>query len=141
MLFTGAGFSSAAQNQMGDMVPSVRELRVLLNDLVYPGSALEEEDTLKDLFGLAQARAHGRLKELLAQQFSVDRLNVADMYADLFSAAWFRVYTLNIDDLELAVASSRTLPRPLVSITPSRPPDREGLEVVIGPPLWYHLLC
>ena len=130
MLFTGAGFSSAAQNQLGSVVPSVRELRLLLNDLVYPGSALEEGDTLKDLYGLAQARAHGRLKELLAQQFSVDRLTVADMYADLFSAAWFRVYTLNVDDLELAVAASRTLPRPLVSITPSQHPQGEGLEVV-----------
>jgi Mrp family chromosome partitioning ATPase len=130
VLFTGAGFSSGARNQAGEAVPSVKRLRALLNDLVYPGSELADDDTLTHLFGLAQVRARNRLQDLLAQQFTVDRRAVPEMYGEIFSAAWFRVYTLNIDDLELAVAASHTLARPIVSLTPHQLGSGDGLEVV-----------
>ena len=132
VLFTGAGFSADAKNQTGAPIPSVRRLRELLNELVYPGTALEEGDSLKDLFGLAQTRALNRLGALLAEQFSVDRVDLPEMYSAILSAAWFRVYTVNIDDLELAVAGSAGLPRQIRSLTPTNPTQGAGddLEVI-----------
>ena len=118
VLFTGAGFSRAACNILGDRVPSVDDLRASLNDLVYPGSALNDDDGLQDLFGLARGRAWTRLRNLLRLSFAVDRNAVPDMYRDIFSAAWWKVYTLNIDDLPDAVQASQTLPRRLVSSSP-----------------------
>jgi hypothetical protein len=133
VLFTGAGFSRDARNALGKQVPSVDELRALLSELVYPRTPLSDDDGLQDLFGLARVRARTRLRDMLSQQFAVDRDGIPDMYVDLFSAAWHRVYTLNIDDLPDALNASRTLPRSLLSLTPHAPSGRsrdDVLEVV-----------
>ena len=55
------------------------------------------------------------------------------MYLDIFSAAWYKVYTLNIDDLPAALQASQTLPRRLISSSPhnrSVRPNDGALEVV-----------
>ena len=133
VLFTGAGFSLAARNILGDRVPSVDDLRAALNELVYPGTTLADDDGLQDLFGLARRRAWNRLRDLMSQQFAVDRDSIPDIYVEMFSAAWHKVYTLNIDDLPAALQASRTLPRRLVSNSPqnsSGSPADGALEVV-----------
>ena len=133
VLFTGAGFSLGALNVLGDHVPSVDELRAALNQLVYPGTSLDEDDGLQDLFGLARRQGWNRLRDLMSQQFAVDRDSVPAIYVDIFSAAWYKVYTLNIDDLPAALQASHTLPRPLVSSSPHNNPgcpDEGALEVV-----------
>lgn len=133
VLFTGAGSSRAARNILGDRIPSVDDLRAALNDLVYPGTPLANDDSLQDLFGLAKQRAGNRLRDLLRMQFTVDRDSIPDLYVEIFSAAWHKVYTLNIDDLPAALQASRTLPRPLLSVTPhncSVGLDEGALEVV-----------
>ena len=99
VLFTGAGFSRAARNVLGEHVPSVDTLRAALSELVYPGKPLADDDALQDLFGLARQRAWNRLRDLLRLQFNVARDSIPDMYVAIFSAAWHKVYTLNIDDL------------------------------------------
>lgn len=120
ILFTGAGFSCDASSQAGGAVPSVDEFRRMLNGIVYPGSIIDPADSLADLFGVARTRAHNRVREIIERHFVVDRAKLPAMYADIFSAAWHRVYTLNIDDLPEAVGASATLPRSLVTLTPSR---------------------
>ncbi len=133
VLFTGAGFSRAARNVLGEHVPSVDALCAALSELVYPGKPLADDDALQDLFGLARQRAWNRLRDLLRLQFNVARDSIPDMYVDIFSAAWHKVYTLNIDDLPEALQASQTLPRPLVSSSPrnrSGPPHDGALEVV-----------
>lgn len=133
VLFTGAGFSVAARNVLGDHIPSVDTLRAALSELVYPGKPLADDDALQDLFGLAKQRAWNQLRDLLRHQFSVARNSIPDMYAGIFSAAWHKVYTLNIDDLPEALQASQTLPRPLVSSSPrnrSGAPHDGALEVV-----------
>ena len=120
VLFTGAGFSGAACNILGDRIPSVDDLRAALNKLVYPGTPLRDDDGLQDLFGLARGRAWSRLRDLLRTSFAVDRNAVPDMYREIFSAAWWKVYTLNIDDLADAVQASQTLPRRLISSSPRK---------------------
>jgi hypothetical protein len=130
VLFTGAGFSLAAKNQGGESVPSVSQLRAMLTGLVYPGSEPDDEDSLQHLFGLAQSRAGNRLRDLVRTQFTVDRAHLPEMYVRVLSAAWHRIYTVNVDDLELAVASSHTLPRAITSITPRSALGQGGLEVV-----------
>ena len=120
VLFTGAGFSRDASSQAGGRVPSVDDLRRMLSELVYPGSAVDPADSLADLFGVARTRAYNRVREILERYFVVDRSNLPAMYADILGAAWHRVYTLNIVDLPEAVAASATLPRAIVSLTPSR---------------------
>ena len=133
VLFTGAGSSRAARNILGDRIPSVDDLRASLNELVYPGTPLADDDSLQDLFGLARQRAANPLRDLLRLQFAVDRDSIPDMYLEIFSAAWHKVYTLNIDDLPAALQASRTLPRPLVSSSPrncSARLDDGALEVV-----------
>ena len=133
VLFTGAGFSLAARNVLGDRVPSVDELRAALNELVYPGKSLADDDALQDLFGLARRRAWNRLRDLLKLQFTVARDSIPDVYVAIFSAAWHKVYTLNIDDLPAALQASQTLPRRLISSSPrnrSVRPHDGAMEVV-----------
>ena len=133
VLFTGAGFSLAALNVLGDRVPSVDELRASLNELVYPGTPLANDDTLQDLFGLAKRRAWNRLRDLLRLHFTVARDSIPDIYVDIFSAAWHKVYTLNIDDLPAALQASQTLPRRLIISSPrnrAAHPNDAALQVV-----------
>lgn len=132
MLFTGAGFSRDATSQAGGAVPSVEELRRMLSEIVYPGSAVDPADSLADLFGVTRTRAYNRVREILERYFVVDRAGLPSMYADIFGASWHRIYTLNIDDLPEAVSASATLPRRLVSLTPSRLDANESgaLQVV-----------
>ncbi len=133
VLFTGAGFCAGALSEMGDAVPSVGRLRELLTEMVYPGLAPDDDDSLQDLFDLARRRVGNALRDRLGRRFTVDRQQLSEMYADIFAAAWYRVYTLNVDDLDEAVGASRTLPRPLISLSPnapSRPNLESGLEVV-----------
>ena len=133
ILFTGAGFSRQARNIIGTRVPSVDELRAALSELVYPRTSLADDDALQDLFGLAKQRAWNRLRDLLKTHFMVDRDSIADMYVDIFSAAWHKVYTLNIDDLPAALEASQRLPRRLISSSPrnlSDHPNDGALDVV-----------
>jgi hypothetical protein len=46
---------------------------------------------------------------------------VPEWYRAVFSLPWYRVYTLNVDDLELAIQRSFNLPRPLMALSATAP--------------------
>jgi hypothetical protein len=111
ILFTGSGFSMAAKNLGGGALPSGPGLRQLLWPICFPEEPFEEGTTLPDLYDFAMRRAPNQLADLLTRTFTVSEDELPDWFGRTFSMPWQRVYTLNIDDLEQAVARKFTLPR------------------------------
>ncbi len=133
MLFTGAGFSAGACARDGTRLPdSPTMVRELWTELFGPGDP--DDSTLADLYDVALLRAPDRLREYLARRLRIGDAPLPAVYARWFGAPWRRIYTLNVDDLEVAVARQFPLPRPLRSVSalaPEPPPPMPGaLDVV-----------
>src|SRR6202030_197988 len=111
ILFTGAGFSSGASSLDGRQLPLAKDMVPDLWEICFPGEPVNRTSRLQDLFELALSRHRGSLAKYLAARFTVDPSSLPDFYRVLWSAPWRRVYTINIDDLELAAARHFTLPR------------------------------
>ncbi len=133
VLFTGAGFSAEAKDRAGRGIPASREMVRDLWSMLF-GNAAPDDSSLADLYDAALQRAPDRLCEYLRGRLQVGDAPLPHMFAAWFGAPWRRIYTLNVDDLEVAVARQFTLPRPLVSISAlGEPQDRAApgaLEVV-----------
>lgn len=133
MLFTGAGFSSGARDLDGRPLPDseqmIRELWALVFDTGAP-----DDSSLPDLYDAALLHAPERLSSYVAARLRVGDHELPRHYATWFSAPWRRIYTLNVDDLERAVARQFPLPRRLRSLSAIAPDDREAdrgaLEIV-----------
>jgi len=135
ILFTGAGFSSRAQNTQGEPLPTLTQLREALWKLCFPGEPVDETSSAQDIFQYALTRNPKGLTDLLRQLLTVDAGSLPREYGVWFSMPWQRVYTLNIDDLPAAVTRKISLPWPLRSVsgtTLGEPPLREGaaLDVI-----------
>jgi len=138
VLFTGAGFSRGARDRSGRPIASVRDLREALYGLLYPGGTFDEDAGLADLYAVALKRDPKGLRTIVESRLGVDSASLPEYYRTYFAFPWQRVYTLNIDDLDNAVARRFPLPIPLRVITAvdlNREPGgrREGspaLEVV-----------
>jgi hypothetical protein len=137
ILFTGSGFSMAAKNIGGQGLPSGPGLRKLLWPICFPGDPFEEGSTLADLYDFAMRRAPSQLSELLFRTFTVSGEDLPEWYSRVFSMSWQRVYTLNIDDLEQAVARTFSLPRTIRSLSFSAGESPEPIP--IGTLEWVHL--
>lgn len=111
ILFTGAGFSLSARSVDGKFLPTARGLKEDLWALCFPDDKFDSETTLPDLFEFAVHRNKAKLSELLTRTFTVSETDLPSWYGNVLSLPWQRVYTLNIDDLEQAVARSYNLPR------------------------------
>ncbi|MGA3057892.1 MAG: SIR2 family protein [Candidatus Limnocylindrales bacterium] len=138
VLFTGAGFSASARNITGMPVPTGRELAEHVWKLSFPGEVLEPATTLQLIYEHAHRHHPGQLRELLTRLLTVDAETVPEWYARIFRLPWHRVYTLNIDDLALAVSRRYGLARRPVqvsatSLAPERPAHGDvgrDLEIV-----------
>jgi hypothetical protein len=77
-------------------------------------------------------RAPDQLRAYLERRLRIGDSPLPQTFQRWFSAPWHRVYTLNVDDLEAAVARQFDLPRKLVPISALSPRERhdDGLEVV-----------
>lgn len=130
-LFTGAGFSAEARDCEGRSLPDAKEMVGDLWAMLFPGEP-PDESTLADLYDCALVQNRDGLCSYLATRLRIGEQPLPSSFARWFSAPWRRIYTLNVDDLELAVGRQFALPRPLVSISALAPdkPRREGLEVV-----------
>ena len=120
ILFTGAGFSRDAADHDGQPIPSPRELAERLFSLLYTGQDFEDGTSLGELYAVAVKRDPHAVTALLARHLCVDPNSLPEYYRTYFSFPWRRVYTLNVDDLEEAVARRFTLPRralPLSALT------------------------
>jgi hypothetical protein len=132
-LFTGAGFSAEATDRAGRGLPDSREMVAELWSLVFDEKG-PDESSLADLYDVALVRAPERLRDYLRTRLQIGDSPLPETFATWFSAPWSRIYTLNVDDLEVAVARQFALPRRLVSISalakdpPKSPPS--SLDVV-----------
>jgi len=117
ILFTGAGFSRDALNVLGKPVPLVSEVKERLWGHCFPKLPYDPTTSLQELYEYALIRHRVELTDILVSSFTVDGDSIPDWYQRLFSLAWFRVYTLNIDDLADATRRRFALPRPLETVS------------------------
>jgi hypothetical protein len=111
VLLTGAGFSVEARDRDGRPIPSGDELADELWSLCFPDEPRDDSE-LEDLFQHALAESPDALEELVRRRLCVDPARLPALYRDWFSLPWRRIYTLNVDDLESAVATRHEdLPR------------------------------
>jgi len=136
ILFTGAGFSLGARDRARRPLLSSPELKRELWNLSYPDDEFDPNCSLGDVYGAALRNKRTELSRLLDERFTVDTNSLPEYYKILFNFPWFRCYTLNVDDLESAVARRFSIERAPSSIS-AREGDRagfpyspEGLEVV-----------
>jgi hypothetical protein len=116
ILFTGAGFSLDAQSRSGKRVPTAGQLRDELWELAFPGES-HDGSGLQDTFEAAVSQAERPTIEMLRDRLTIDSQTLAEHYKTWFSMPWYRVYTLNIDDLEEAAASAFDLPRDIAPVS------------------------
>ncbi len=132
ILFIGAGFSMDAKSKDGDGVPGVREITQKLWGIAFPSDPYDESP-LSDVYEAAIAQAQNRSVEMLRATLTVAPESLPDHYRTWFSLPWYRVYTLNIDDLAEATNHAFALPRPIESVsalTSSIKPTSQRLQVV-----------
>lgn len=137
ILFTGAGFSLAASDRAGNPLPSVRALKEMLWDIALPSDPFDSTSSLGDVYEIAVRARRTAVADLLRSRFSVDPNALPPFYETVMNFPWRRVYTLNVDDLELAVASRFALRRAIRSLSAlddghidSRPGAGNPMEVV-----------
>jgi hypothetical protein len=132
MLFTGAGFSAEARSRAGDPLPDSATMARELAQILFPSDE-PDDSSLADLYDVALTRAPDQLREYVTIRLHVGDDPLPRTFRAWFSAPWKRIYTLNVDDLEAAVARQFELPRPLrtVSALAKPPPPSPGsLDVV-----------
>lgn len=117
VLFTGAGFSLAAKNKQGRSLPSVSTLKAELWRVAYPSGTKPDASSLGDLYASAVQRAQGSVGRLVRSEFAVAHADVPDVYKLWFSVPWYRIYTLNLDDLEEAADVRFSFPRTIRSVS------------------------
>ena len=116
VLFTGAGFSLDAEDSSGELLPSTEALTKACWNLAFPAQAYPEGVRLGDAFYSAKTTDPKSLRRLVTRRLSVGP-NPSESYRTWLSLPWHRVYTLNIDDLELAVQNRFSLPRRISAVS------------------------
>ena len=136
ILFTGAGFSLGAKNILDEQLPTPDTLKTKIWNLCFPDTPLDPSSSLQNIFESGKLRKKSELKSLLTTSLTVDAALIPDWYRLFFAVPWHKVYTLNIDDLELGVGRKFSLPRRTLSISAEGPnfqkrdSDGEFLRVI-----------
>ena len=130
ILFTGAGFSMDARSAAGHPVPSSDEMRRDLWQLLC-GDDAPDDSSLADLYDVALLEQRDALARYVAERLAVAG-PLPPYYQAWFAAPWRRAYTLNVDNLELAIAAQFPLPRPVRALSVHGPPPAPfpGLDVI-----------
>lgn len=115
VLFIGAGFSVEALNSDGRALPSSRSLTEELWKLAFPDKPYDADSRLGDTFFAAKRHSASQTAAYLNSRLSVDSITVPDFYKTWFSIPWVRCYSLNLDDLEQAIARKWQLKRNILS--------------------------
>ena len=132
VLFTGAGFSAEAKDSAGRSVPDSVEMASELWSMLF-GDAPQDGSSLADLYDVALLQKPDELREYMSNRLRIGDTRLPASFGAWFAAPWRRIYTLNVDDLELAVARQFDLPRRLVSVSAvaeEQPRDPDALEVI-----------
>lgn len=140
VLFTGAGFSAEATDLGGQPLPDsaqmIRELWALLF-----ADAPPDDSSLADLYDVALLRAPDQLREYLRGRLQIGDAPLPATFATWFAAPWRRIYTLNVDDLEVAVARQFELPRKLEVIHQNGMAGGDPREVTFSTMQYAARLC
>jgi hypothetical protein len=133
MLFTGAGFSSDARDVDGRPLPDSKQMIAELWSICFDDSE-PDDSSLADLYDVALRCAPEKLRAYVARRLRIGDAPLPAHLERWFAAPWRRIYTLNVDDLEVAVQRQFRLPRRLRSVSaiaPDRTPrDPDALDVV-----------
>ena len=111
MLFTGAGFSADAHDLDGKPLPDSEEMRRELCALIFDDGEIDDS-SLQDLYDVALMQCPDELHDYIRRRLRVGDAPLPRHFAAWFAAPWKRIYTLNVDDLEAAVARQFSLPKP-----------------------------
>jgi energy-coupling factor transporter ATP-binding protein EcfA2 len=122
ILFTGAGFSTGAQNTFGRPIPTGAQLKKLLWEAGFPSNDFDERSELGDIFDAAISTNPGRTEKILQDNLTVDSATLPRWYETYFQIPWYRMYTLNVDTLSEVCASKFDLPYDLKSTSALRDP-------------------
>lgn len=129
ILFTGAGFSRDLRNIANEQMPLGRDLKRILWPICFPSDSYDENASLQDLFAYARSRNRNALIQVLQQHLTIDSNSIPEVYRDLISLPWHRVYTLNVDNFPEVMERRYGLPRrfDVLSATSrtSRPTSRD----------------
>ena len=112
ILFTGAGFSGDARDLDGNPLPDARQMIEELWPLIFDGTE-PDNSSLADLYDAALLRAPDRLQAYIDRRLRIGDAPLPRHLATWLAAPWKRIYTLNVDDLEVAVQRQFSLPGPL----------------------------
>ncbi len=135
VLFTGAGFSMHTPTLSGATVPSAEELRQHLWPLAFDED-LDNESTLQEVFEVASREQPEDTAGLLRRLLTIDPNGLSPWQIRWLNHPWFRAYTLNIDDIEIAAGSSSAVERAFDTSSALREPHQ---SVDDGALQWIHL--
>ena len=136
VLFTGAGFSLEANSQIGTPMPSSVDLTHEFWKLAFAHEPFAPNTRLGDAFHAALTSDQAKIRRLIQDRLSVDAESLPSFYQQWFAMPWSRYYTLNIDDLELAVMRRYSLTRSVMSISAT-----SGRKDGLGAQRVDHLEC
>lgn len=147
VLFMGAGFSRAAFDSAGLKMPTSIDLTKDFWGIAFPETDFDPSTRLGDAFYAAKLKNPKQLRDYLHSRLTVSTQSLPDSYKVWFSVPWFRSYSLNIDDIELAVQNKFGMDRPIQSISATSDatagagkPGVDQLEVVhLNGALWDEL--
>lgn len=117
VLVTGAGFSCGAYDLTGQHLPTGTTMAQEIWPAAFPDEPFEPNSRLGEIFDVALRNNPASLREYLHYAMSVDRDALPGRYIDWFNAPWYRIYTLNIDDLDEAVQEATPAPRAYHSLS------------------------
>ena len=117
VLFTGAGFSLGAKSSNGEDMPTSKTLTEEFWKLAFPSDPLDPSTQLGDAFYAASLRKRSDVSKFVQRRLSVESESLPGFYRRWFSMPWSRCYTLNVDDLELALMRRYQLAKALASVS------------------------
>ena len=114
ILFTGAGFSSSAKDTKGRSLPLSNQLAKEISNLI----GIEDPNpSLKDIYYIAMLRKKNKVSTYLKERLTVDSTSLKDEYQLLINQPWYKVYTVNIDDLFRAAQSKFNFDRRIFCVS------------------------
>ena len=117
----GANMARGTLTTKGVPLPIRQQLVAVVWDLCFPGQKPDPTSDLDELVQLAAQRNPKRLASYFKEVFSIDQQSVSPELTLLLDAPWARVYTLAVDNLEVAAGLKATLRRKIATITPADP--------------------
>ena len=139
VLFTGAGFSVGAKSSTGQAMPSSKVLTEEFWRLAFPSTSPDPGTRLGDAFHAALSRNRNALSRLIQERLSVESESLPSYYSRWLSMPWSGYYTLNVDDLELAVVRRYGLTKSIRSISATSGRTEDSSIGVVADLLVVHL--